>query len=69
MGEGFSSACCGQLVKIIIILESYGIFGSYCAYLFILKLSECDEGWTNIILAGGGILVKMSITLEPKDIF
>ena len=33
-------ACCGQLVKIPITLEPYGIFGSNFAYLFILTLSS-----------------------------
>ena len=30
----------GQLVKILITLESHGIFESHCAYLFILSLSN-----------------------------
>ena len=33
-------ACCCQLVKILITLEPYGIFGSYFAHLFILILSS-----------------------------
>ena len=30
----------GQLVKIFITVEPQGIFGSYLAYLFVLKLSS-----------------------------
>ena len=35
-----STACFGHLVKILITLEPYGIFGSKFAYLFILILSS-----------------------------
>ena len=68
-------ASCGQLVKILIALEPYGIFGSNVAYLFILIMScypsmqNSGEGLPSIILAGQGILVKMLITLEPHGIF
>ena len=48
-------AGCGQLVKILITLEPYRIFGSNSAYLFILILfihpgmqNDC-EGWPGII--------------------
>ena len=70
-------ACCGQLpvVKILITLEPYRIFGSSFAYLLILVLSRLPriqqnggEGLSSIILAGQGILVKMLITLEPHGI-
>ena len=69
MDEGLlsiSPVCCGQLLNILITLESYGIFRSNLACVFILILSShCDEGLPSIILAGRGILVKMFITLEP----
>ena len=35
-----SPACCGQLVKILITHEPYGIFGSNFANLFILILAS-----------------------------
>ena len=55
-----SPAGSGQLVKILITLESHGIFRSNFAYLFILTLSSAgmqngDEALPNIILAGRGI--------------
>ena len=43
MDEGLlsiSPACCGQLVKILISLEPYGVFGSYFAYSFGFILSS-----------------------------
>ena len=69
-----SPACYGQLLKILITLEPYGIFESNFAYLFILIVSShwyvnSDEGWPSIVLVGGGLLVNMLITLEPHGIF
>ena len=68
-------ACCGQLVKILITVEPYRIFGSNFAYLFILILS-IHRGIRNgggalpsIILAGQCILLKMLISLERHGIF
>ena len=72
---GNRPACCGQLVKVVITLEPYRIFGSNCAYLFILILSihpgmqNGGEGLTSIILAGQCLLVKMLILLKPHGIF
>ena len=69
------SACCGQLVKILITLEPYGIFESNFAYLFILIFSSHpdmqngNKGLPSIILTGQGLLVKLLITLEPQGIF
>ena len=57
-------ACCGQLVKILITPEPYGIFGSNVAYLFILILSSHPdmqnggEGLPSIIFAAHGLLEK-----------
>ena len=68
-------ACYDQLVKILITLETYMIFGSNFAYLFILILSihpgmqNGGEGLPSIILASQYILVKMLITLGPHSIF
>ena len=73
-----SPACCGQLVKMLITLESHGIFGSHFAYLFILILSghlyeneNNDKGMTSIILDGQGFFFneKKLVTLEPLGIF
>ena len=69
-----SPACCVQLVKILITLEPYGIFGSNVTYLFILILcshpgmQNGDEGLPSIVLSGRGRLVKMLITLELHQI-
>ena len=68
-------ACRGQLVKILIALEPYEIFGSNFAYLCISILSSQSgmqnggEGFPSIILVGQGILLTMLITLEPHGIF
>ena len=70
-----SLVCCGQLVKMLITLETHGIFGSNFAHL-LLFIQYCpatgmqngDEGLTSIILACHGLLVKMLITLEPHGI-
>ena len=68
-------ACCGQLVKTLITLESYRIFGSNFAYLIILILSiqrdsqNGGDGLPSIILASQCILVKMLISLELHVIF
>ena len=68
-------ACCGQLVKILIALEPYGIFGSKFAFSFILILSSHPgiqngaEGLPSIILASQGFLVNLFIALEPHAIF
>ena len=61
-----SPACCDQLVKILITLEPYGVFGSKFEYLCILSshwYAKRLRGFT-----GRGILVKMRITLEPHGI-
>ena len=58
-------ACCGQLVKILITLEPYGILGLNFAYFFILILSSllgmqnAGDGLLSIYFAGQCILVKM----------
>ena len=69
-------ACCGQLVKILITLEPYGISESNFAFLFILLLSSHpdvqngDKGLPSINLAGQGFsFAKMLITLERHAIF
>ena len=77
MDEGLlsiSPICSGQLVKILLTLEPYGIFGSTFAYLYIYILSSHwyangDEGLPIIILAGRDLLVKIPITLKLHDIF
>ena len=65
---------CGQLVKMLLTIESYGIFRSNFAYLFILTLSSNwyangDEALPSFILDGRGLLEKMLITLEQHHIF
>ena len=71
----YCPACCNKLVKILITLEPYRIFGSNFAHLFILILSihpgmqNDDEGLLSSILAGQCLLVKMLIALEPHGIF
>ena len=68
-------AYCGQLVKILITIEPYRIFGSNIASLFILifsshpSMQNGGEGLPSIILAGQGLLVKMIITLELHGTF
>ena len=66
-------ACCGELVKLLITLEPYRIFGSNFAYLFYYYLTtgiqNGDKGLPIIILASWGILVKILITFEPHFIF
>ena len=62
------------LVKMLITLELYGIFGSNFVYLCILTLSshwseKSDETSPSIILAGQALLVKMLKNLEPHGIF
>ena len=58
MDEGLlsiSPACCGQLVKILITLELYGI----CLFILILSthgMQNGEEGLPSIILAGQGHL-------------
>ena len=61
-------------MKMLIILEPHGIFGSIFVYLCILTLSghRYENGYEaspSIILAVRVILVKMLITLEPHGIF
>ena len=52
------------LVKMLITLEPYGIFGSKFAYLFILTLSNhWNAKMVSIISAGQCLLVKMLINL------
>ena len=65
---------CGQLVKMLITLDSRGIIASNLVYLCILTLSshqykKVDKASPSIILAGQALLVKMLITLEPHGIF
>ena len=60
----------GQFMKIIITLDSLGIFCSNFVYLCILTFSATgmkkgDEASPSIILAGRALVVKMHITLEP----
>ena len=68
-------ASCGQLMKILITLEPYGMFGSSFAHLFVLILSSHPglqnggESLPNIILVCQGRSVKMLIALEPHGIF
>ena len=62
------------LVKMLITLEPYSIFGSNFVYLCIVTLSrhwykKGDEASLSIILAGRALLVKMLITLEPHRLF
>ena len=62
MDEGLlsiSPACCGQLVKILINLEPYWIFGSNFAYLFILIMSKavtrvCEHHFGQSRVSGWG---------------
>ena len=71
------SASCGQLVKKLVALEPFVIFGSKFAYFFILTLCSHwfayadggDDALSSIILASRGLLVKLFITLEPHHIF
>ena len=64
----------GQLVKMPIALEQYGIFGSFFAYLYILTLSRHwymqngDEASPSIISVVQGLLVKLLINLEMHGI-
>ena len=60
-------------MKMLIILEPHGIFGSHFVYLCILTLSSLwyekgDEASPSIILAGRALLVKKLITVEPHGI-
>ena len=58
-------------MKMLMIVEQHGIFGSNFACLFIFTLSSHwyaiwgDEALPSTILAGRGLLVKMLIILEP----
>ena len=58
-------------MKVVKTLEPYRIFGSKCAYLFILIVSMQNggEGLTSTTLAGQCVLVEMLIILEPHGIF
>ena len=64
-------ACYGHLVKILITLEHYGLFGSSCFFNIVQPpvMQNGVEGLPSIILARQGILVKMLITLESHGIF
>ena len=69
MDEGLlsiSPAFCGQLVKMLITMESYGIFGSNFAYVLIYMLfsnwyAKSDKGLLSIILASQRLLLKILI--------
>ena len=63
--QSIVSAGCGQLVKMLIILEPHGIF-RHCPAT---GMQNGDEALPSIILADRGLLVKMPITLEPHHIF
>ena len=75
MDEGLlsiSTACCGQLVKILITLEPLGLFESNFAYLFHCQatgMQKDDMGLPSINFAGRAIIVKMLITLERMVYF
>ena len=74
MGEGLqstSSACCGQLVKILITLEPY--YMGYLDQILPTYLFRCcsatvrqngDEALLSIILASRGLLVKKLIKTD-----
>ena len=62
------------LVKMLITLESHGIFGSNFVFLCILTLSsdwyeKGDEAPPSNILTGRALLVKMLIAIVPHGIF
>ena len=58
----------------LITLETYGIFGSTFAYVFILVMSSHPgmqnggDSLTSSILVGQGLFVKMLIAFEPHGI-
>ena len=70
-----STACCGQLVKILIASEpNWDIWFKCCIhtsfkYSPAIGMQNGDEGLPSIISVGRGILVKMLILLEPRGIF
>ena len=73
MNEGLLSIFSAS--KMLITLEPHGIFESHFAYynIFYHCPTICkqngDKALLRIILASGGILVKMLITLELHHIF